>query len=133
MLTWLDGRNGSSFGDLAWDGDKLTFSIAVGAGANGLQAMLPDDGPNGALQRSLATADAVTFTTQTIKGIEYAIFAAAAGGYAATYAADTTAPVISAVAATRTATERRRSPGRPTRPRHRRVDYGTTSGALTRP
>ena len=44
MLTWLDGRNGSSFAYLAWNAGTLTFSIAPGAGANGLQAMLPTRG-----------------------------------------------------------------------------------------
>ena len=39
MLTWLDGRNGSSFNGLSWTGNTLTFSIAVGSGANNLQAM----------------------------------------------------------------------------------------------
>ncbi len=29
MLTWLDGRNGSSFADLAWNAGTLTFSIAA--------------------------------------------------------------------------------------------------------
>ena len=42
---------------------------------------------------------AVPFTTQTIKGIEYAVFAAAAGTYQATYTVDTTPPVISNVSA----------------------------------
>ena len=47
--TWLDGRNGSSFGSLAWSGDTLSFTIAVGAGANGLQAMVPTQSAVGAL------------------------------------------------------------------------------------
>ena len=37
MLQWLDGRNGSSFGSLAWSGNVLSFSITVGANANNLQ------------------------------------------------------------------------------------------------
>jgi hypothetical protein len=41
----------------------------------------------------------VTYATQTIKGVEYAVFSSAAGNYQATYAPDTTPPVISAVAA----------------------------------
>ena len=53
MLTWLDGRNGSSFANLTWNAGTLTFSIARGAGSNGLQAMLPTQGANG----SLAGAD----------------------------------------------------------------------------
>ena len=41
MLTWLDGRNASSFGSSGWNGSALSFTITPGAGANGLQAMLP--------------------------------------------------------------------------------------------
>ena len=99
MLQWLDGRNASSFGDLTWNSGTLTFDIGVGANANGLQGMLPVDGPTGELQSLSRNAGAVPFTRQTIKGIEYAIFSAAAGGYTAVYAADTTAPIISEVAA----------------------------------
>ena len=32
MLTWLDGRNGSSFEAIGWSGSVLTFGIAVGRG-----------------------------------------------------------------------------------------------------
>ena len=77
----------------------LTFNVAVGAGANGLQAMLPTTAATGELTSLTRNGAPVPFTTQTIKGIEYAIFSAAAGGYTAVYAADTTAPIISDVAA----------------------------------
>ena len=32
LLTWLDGRNGSSFGDLAWSNGVMSFSVSVGVG-----------------------------------------------------------------------------------------------------
>ena len=41
MLDWVDGRNGSSIRNLIWSGSTLTFTTTVGAGANGLQGMLP--------------------------------------------------------------------------------------------
>ena len=41
MMTWLDGRNASSFGNLGFTDGVMTFSIAAGAGARGLEAMLP--------------------------------------------------------------------------------------------
>ncbi|MGZ6671704.1 MAG: hypothetical protein ACXVFM_05075, partial [Solirubrobacteraceae bacterium] len=41
MLDWLDGRNDSSFGDLSYAGGQLSFSVAPGAGARGLEAMIP--------------------------------------------------------------------------------------------
>jgi hypothetical protein len=97
MLTWLDGRNGSSFEDISWSAGTLTFGISVAAGANGLQAMVPTaaaESPLVALTRGGVT---VPFTRQTVKGVEYAVFAADPGTYAAAYTSDTTAPAISSV------------------------------------
>ena len=53
MLTWLDGRNTSSFGSLSWSGNSLSFTIAVGTGARNLQAMLPIEFSGGKLDRAL--------------------------------------------------------------------------------
>ena len=85
MLTWLDGRNTSSFQGLSFSGGRLSFSVAQGAGATGLQAMLPANGPTGALQAIARNGQPVAFATQTIKGITYATFPADAGSYVATY------------------------------------------------
>ena len=87
MLTWLDGRNASSFQGLAFTGGRLTFSVAPGGGATGLQAMLPASGPTGALQAISRDGQPVAFATQTIKGITYATFPADGGSYVATYPA----------------------------------------------
>ncbi|MBI2835280.1 MAG: hypothetical protein HYX76_12720, partial [Acidobacteria bacterium] len=85
LLQWLDGRHGSSFESLSWSSGTLTFTISPGAGAVGLQAMLPTEA--GALTFSgLANGGAaVPFQTTTVKGIGYAVFAASAGSYTATY------------------------------------------------
>src|SRR5207247_7471011 len=85
LLTWLDGRNGSSFQSLAWNGTALTFSVAVGSGANGLQTLVPTKVTAGTLTTITLNGSPVVFTTQTIKGVEYAIFTVAAGTYRATY------------------------------------------------
>ena len=85
MLEWLDGRNASSFGSLGWDGDTLTFSIVVGGGANGLRAMVPMTSSAGALTDITRDGNAVSFTTETIKGVEYAFFPGVAGNYDAQY------------------------------------------------
>jgi plastocyanin len=85
MLEWLDGRNASSFGSLGWDGDTLTFSIVVGGGANGLRAMVPTTASAGALTDITRNGNAVSFTTETIKGVEYAFFPGLAGNYDAQY------------------------------------------------
>ncbi len=100
MLEWVDGRNASSFGGLAWGGNALAFTITVGAGANNIQAMVPKQSAVGALTGITRGGNPVATTVQTIKGVDYAFFAATAGSYVAQYAVDTTPPVISAVVAT---------------------------------
>jgi hypothetical protein len=99
MLDWLGGRNGSSFGSISWSGNTLNFSIAVGTGANNLQAMLPTSAATGQLQSISFNGSPVTFTTQTIKGIEYAFFNAAAGNYVAIYGSAPIAQTTSAALA----------------------------------
>ena len=87
MLTWLDGRNSSSFGSLSWSGNSLSFTIVVGTGARNLQAMVPSNSPAGDLSSITLSGSPVSFTTQTIKGVQYAFFTAAAGPYVARYGA----------------------------------------------
>ncbi len=109
MLTWLDGRNTSSFQGLAFTGGRLTFSVAQGAGATGLQAMLPASGPTGALQGLARNGEPVAFTTQTIKGITYATFSADAGSYVATYPAPPAVATAASVSSTEKAAARIRT------------------------
>jgi hypothetical protein len=85
MLDWTDGRNNSSFSNIAWSGNSLGFTITVGAGANGIQAMLPSQSGSRTLSSITRSGTNVSFTTQTIKGISYAVFTATAGTYSATY------------------------------------------------
>ena len=80
MLTWLDGRNGSSFQSLAWAGDKLSFTISLGAGASNLQAMVPTVSAAGGLTGITRGGAPVSFTNQTIKGVVYAFVSALPGG-----------------------------------------------------
>jgi PKD repeat protein len=84
-LTWTDGRNGSSFTGVSWTGNVLGFGINQGAGANGLQAMLPTQSSAGTLTTLTRGGSPVSFTTQTIKGVQYAFFTATNGQYSATY------------------------------------------------
>lgn len=100
MLDWLDGRNSSTFSNFAWNGSVLSFTVAVGAGATGLQALVPASAGSGPVNSIALNGTPVTFTTQTIKGVAYAVFAAGAGRYDVTYGADTTPPTISGVTAT---------------------------------
>lgn len=99
MLQWLDGRNSSTFTNMAWNGSVLTFGVTVGNGAQSLlHGMLPTRGANGQVLASLTQSGAaVSYTTEVIKGTEYAIFPANTASYAATYAADTSAPTVNTV------------------------------------
>jgi FlgD Ig-like domain len=86
LLTWLDGRDSSSFGDVDYGSGALTFTIQKGSGANGLQAMVPFHGADGDLDALTRDGTPVTYAKKTIKGVEYAVFTAADGGsYRATY------------------------------------------------
>ncbi|MCM4084863.1 DUF4082 domain-containing protein [Paractinoplanes hotanensis] len=88
LLTWLDGRNASSYSGISWSGTTLSFTVNVGAGATGLTGMVPTVGTGGRALTTLTRAGtAVPFTRTTIKGVEYAMFTAAPGAYAAEYGA----------------------------------------------
>ncbi|MEQ1676155.1 MAG: N,N-dimethylformamidase beta subunit family domain-containing protein [Chitinophagaceae bacterium] len=101
LLTWLDGRNSSYFENIAFAADVLTFEIETNSGARNLKAMVPTHGNGASLLQSIThNSNAVAYTVETIKGIQYAFFDALAGNYAATYATDNTGPVITNIVAT---------------------------------
>jgi hypothetical protein len=85
LLTWVDGRNSSTIRNLVWNGVNLTFTTTVGAGATGLQTLLPTAGPTGTLNALSCGGLPTTYTVQTIKGIEYAMFTTPTGTCQATY------------------------------------------------
>ncbi|HEX2973309.1 MAG TPA: DUF4082 domain-containing protein, partial [Tepidisphaeraceae bacterium] len=101
-LDWADGRNGSSFQNLNWNSSNgtLSFSVVAAVGANGLQAMLPTRSASRTLRSITRNGIAVPYTIQTIKGIEYAFFAAGGDGYVASYDGGVAVPAISNVTAT---------------------------------
>ena len=86
LLTWIDGRNNSAFGPIAWSGNVMTFSVAPGTGSNGLQVMVPTQAGPLHLTGVTLNGTGVSTTTQTIKGIQYAFITVAPGQYRATYA-----------------------------------------------
>jgi uncharacterized protein YjdB len=85
MLTWLDGRNGSSFGGFTWSSNILGFTISTGTGARNIQAMVPAQFGGLTLSGVKRAGVSVTYTLQTIKGVSYAQFNAVAGSYQVTY------------------------------------------------
>jgi hypothetical protein len=85
MLTWLDGRDGSSFGGLSWNGSVLGFNVTIAAGARNAVAMLPVQASGSTLSSITRSGASVAFTARTIKGVSYAFFPATSGSYLATY------------------------------------------------
>jgi hypothetical protein len=85
LLDWVDGRNSSTIRAMSWNAGTFTFVTTVGAGAGGLQTMLPTAGPTGTLSALTCGGSAKTYTLQTIKGIQYAMFDAVTGTCQATY------------------------------------------------
>jgi WD40 repeat protein len=109
MLAWLDARNGSSFGNLSWSGNALAFTVAPGSSQvpstasniGGLEAMLPTQGPGGALASLTRNGSPVSLSTTVVKGVSYGVFSASAGNYVATYGTggtDTTPPTVASTA-----------------------------------
>jgi hypothetical protein len=131
MLDWLEGRNGSSFGSVAFSSGVLTFTISLAAGSNGLTAMVPATAKGGALIGISRDGSPVSLATQVIKGVSYAFFDAAAGSYTATYAVDVTPPVISGVTATPGLGNTATITWTTDEPADSRVDFGLSASALT--
>ncbi|HRH66387.1 MAG TPA: DUF4082 domain-containing protein, partial [Bacteroidia bacterium] len=100
MLTWLDARNSSSFDSISWSGNTLNFSVMAASGSNKIQGMIPVISAVGQLTGITYNSSPISYTTEVIKGINYAFFDAHSGNYAATYLVDTTAPVITNIIAT---------------------------------
>jgi 6,7-dimethyl-8-ribityllumazine synthase len=88
-LTWLDARGASSFGSISWDGSALSFTIAASSAAVGLRAMVPRNSSAGPLRDIQRSGSTVAYTTEVIKGIDYAFFPAASGSYRVAYGSGT--------------------------------------------
>src|SRR4029078_802625 len=74
MLNWLDGRNGSSFGNIAYSGNQLTFSVVTNDKARGIQAMLPATSASGPLSKLHRDGQPVSWTHRMVKGVDYVVF-----------------------------------------------------------
>lgn len=100
VLDWTDARGSSTMQNMTWNNNQLSFTAQVDSRAGSmLRTMLPVT--NGANTLTSVTRDgqAVSFTTEVIKGVNYAFFPGTNGSYVATYAAvaDTTPPTVSSV------------------------------------
>ena len=133
MLTWLNGRAGSSYSGISFSGNTLAFTVNVGAGADGLTGMVPTAGPGGTTLTALGRGGSpVSFTRTTIKGVEYAMFLAAPGAHTATYGASAAAPAVTATSVERTSDTATTLDIASTDVTRTEVSYGTEPTKLTR-
>lgn len=93
LLKWLDGRNASKFRNLEWSDNKLSFSIDVGIGGNGIEVMLPIHSASGDLVSLSLSGTALKWQKRTVSGLSYAVVRAASGTFLASYTRLATNPV----------------------------------------
>lgn len=91
MLDWLDGRNSSTFADIRWNDGKLDFRMELARGAEHASVLLPLSSDAGTLSNIRCEGRDIPFAPETIKGIDYASFAAMTGSCSSTYSAPQTA------------------------------------------
>jgi hypothetical protein len=98
MLTWIDGRNNSSFGSITWNGNILSFTITAASGSTNLSGMLPANTGTAELSQITRNGTVLPFTLTTIKGIQYAVFdASVTASYVAIYGPVTTTSITGQV------------------------------------
>ncbi|MEN9419476.1 MAG: hypothetical protein RI988_3096 [Pseudomonadota bacterium] len=85
LLGWLDARNASSFGALAYANQVLSFTLEASPEARGLRATLPLRHGGRVLSALARGGVAVPWTTVNFKGSELAMFEAVGGSWSATY------------------------------------------------
>jgi hypothetical protein len=92
MRRWLDARNNSSFDNISWNNNQLTFTITARSNSTNLKAMLPMFSASGQLISITKNGSSIPFTSQVIKGMQYAFFATTPGvnSYVAIYGTLTT-------------------------------------------
>jgi hypothetical protein len=99
MLTWIDGRNDSSFENVSFGGGALRFTVARASGALGLETMVPASSPAGEVTSVARNGAPVSVARRTIKGIDYAVFDSSSGDYVVAYGAASVPPGGSTAAA----------------------------------
>lgn len=101
LLKWVDAREASTFNNLTWSNNKLSFTITAAANSKHLKAMLPINADDGVLDSLFYNGSPISYSTEIIKGIAYAFFDATLGNatYEADYESDTIAPTISNISA----------------------------------
>ena len=96
-LAFVKQRDATSISNAVWSNNTLTFDVAAG-GAN-QTLLLPTQFRGANLTGLQVNGSPANYTGFTTNGRAYAAVAAGTGSYAATYAADVTAPALSGVSA----------------------------------
>lgn len=113
LAVWKDALGSSTFTSITSTPAKLDFTAQVAEGGQGMQAMVPMSTSNGSLTGITHNATAVSYATNTIKGVAYAVFDAQPGAYEALYGVQptvTTPPASTTTSSGSTST----SPAMPT-------------------
>ena len=99
ILDWTDGRNDSYFTPGDWNGATYTFTATVDSKMRQMgRILLPVSGKDGGVISGI-TRDGTpqSFTTETMKGVNYALVVAQSGEYQVTYGTDMTPPEVTGV------------------------------------
>lgn len=98
MLDWTDGRNNSYFTAASWNGNVYNFTATVDAKLRAMgRALVPMSSKNGTVVSVTKDGSSVSFTTEYMKGINYAVIPVTSGTYSVTYGQDTTPPTVTSV------------------------------------
>jgi hypothetical protein len=84
-LRWVDARSNSRFERIDWDGEKLSFDVRVGIGADSMTVMLPLSSPSLRLMAVKCDGEYKPFQTVRIKSLEYASLTVRSSRCNATY------------------------------------------------
>lgn len=86
MLDWQDGRANSQIKVVGWDNGRLKLSISADQRTHGmLMTMLPLHSSFGELSAITSAGEEISFKTETLKGVAYALFPGRDGLYEAVY------------------------------------------------
>ena len=85
MLTWLDGRNASSFSGMAWKDGTLRFDVQLAAGAERASILLPTTFGTMRLLDVTCGREEMLPAPQNIKGLMMSFFPSRAGECVARY------------------------------------------------
>ena len=101
LATFTQARDASHFGNVRWASGSLTFDFSAPSAGQPITLMVPTSKGGSHLLTITIDGAPRTYTTDTVKGIEYALFTvtSASGHVVASYELDTTPPTLSDVRA----------------------------------